>query len=298
MHARHLFGPALALCIVACGAAPTTSSSSEAAGGDVAAQSLTGSIAVGSIVETTAALNLRSGPSTGDDVVDVITKGARATIVDATPQGGFYHLSWNGEDGWSSGRYLELISSPPPPSTDDAGAPASDDSGSSAPAPGLGVGAGAAPWTCSGSYATTPVDTGSYYLTAFGCWVDSGGGVHTDPGDNCIPGCLSQAHSAGLCAPGSSGPSCEESVTWYVADAGRFGCLQRLRVTNPTNGKSVIAVALDYGPACWVENDVSHGVLDASGAVDRYLFGADEGYDDKAGVVIELVADTTPLGPE
>jgi hypothetical protein len=297
MHARQRFGPALALLIVACGAAPT-SSSTESAGGDVAAQSLTGTIAVGSVVQTTGDLNLRSGPSTSDDVIDVLPKGTQATIVDATPQGGFYHLSWNGEDGWSSGRYLELISSPPPPTPADAGAPISTDSGSSGPAASLGVGAGAAPWTCTGSYSVTPVDTGSYYLTSFGCWTDSSGTVHTDPGDNCIPGCLSKAQNSGLCPAGSSGPDCEESVTWYVADAGRFGCLQRLRIINPSNGKSVIAVALDYGPACWVEDDVSHGVLDASGAVDRYLFGSDEGYDDKAGVVIELVDGATPLGPE
>jgi hypothetical protein len=150
---------------------------------------------------------------------------------------------------------------------------------------------------CGGSYGTQKSTTGNYDLTAFGCWKDASGGVHTDPGDNCIPTCLSQAHSSGLCAAGSSGASCEESVTWYTADAARFGCLARLKITNPANGKSVIAVALDYGPSCSVEHSVSSPVLDASGRIDRYLFGADQGAVDRAKVHVVEVDPSTPLGP-
>jgi hypothetical protein len=94
-----------------------------------------------------------------------------------------------------------------------------------------------------------------------------------------------------------SGPGCEESVTWYTADAARFGCLARLKITNPANGKSVIAVALDYGPACWVENNVNYPVLDASGRVDRYLFGEDHGAVDRAKIHVVEVDPSTPLGP-
>ena len=104
-------------------------------------------------------------------------------------------------------------------------------------------------FTCTGSYATTPVQNGDYYLTAFGCWVDANGGVQTDPQDNCIPSCLAQAKAKGLCLPGDTGPQCEERVDWYTADGARFGCLARLRVTNPKTGKSLIAVALDFGPS-------------------------------------------------
>ena len=153
-------------------------------------------------------------------------------------------------------------------------------------------------FSCTGSYGTVPVNDGNYYVTEFGCYVDSSGTVHTDPDDNCIPSCLSKARAAGLCPAGSTGPQCEEALDWYTADGARFGCLARLRVTNPANGKTVIAVALDYGPGCPGENGVTHAVLDASGAVDDYLFGGPEGASDRALVHVVQVADTTPLGPE
>jgi hypothetical protein len=151
--------------------------------------------------------------------------------------------------------------------------------------------------SCTASWGTTKSTSGDYFVTAFGCWVDSGGVVHTDSGDNCIPTCLSQARSSGLCQASDTGPQCEERVTWYTADAARFGCLARLRITNPVNGKSVIAVALDYGPSCTVENGVSFPVLDASGRVDRLLFGSDQGSTDRSLVHVVEVDSSTPLGP-
>ncbi len=250
---------------------------------------------VGATVQATANVNLRDGASTSNDILDVIPNGDSATVVEASAVDGFYHVRWNGEDGFSSGRYLRLVDGGATGGGGSTGGSSGADPGASpsgAPAP------GGAPWTCSGSYATTPVDSGSYYLTEFGCWVDGAGAAHGDPGDNCIPGCLSQAHAAGLCAAGSSGKSCEQSVNYYIADAGRFGCLTRVRVRNPANGKSVIAVTLDYGPACWVEQEVSHGLVDASAPVNRWLFGSDMGVSDRAPITIEIVDGSTPLGPE
>lgn len=151
--------------------------------------------------------------------------------------------------------------------------------------------------SCPGSYGTEKSTAGDYYVTAFGCWVDAQGTVHTDPGDNCIPSCLSQAKAAGLCDAADTGPQCEERLTWFTADGARFGCLARLRITNPANGKSVVAVALDYGPACSLERSVSFPILDASGRVDRYLFGSDQGAVDRALVHVVEVDATTPLGP-
>jgi len=151
--------------------------------------------------------------------------------------------------------------------------------------------------TCTASWGTTKSTSGDYFVTAFGCWVDSGGVVHTDSGDNCIPTCLSQARSSGLCQASDTGPQCEERVTWYTADAARFGCLARVRITNPATGKSVIAVALDYGPSCTVENGVSFPVLDASGRIDRLLFGSDQGSTDRSLVHVVEVDSSTPLGP-
>jgi hypothetical protein len=154
-----------------------------------------------------------------------------------------------------------------------------------------------ASWACSGSYGTAKMDDGNYYATSFGCWVDGNGDPHSDPGDNCIPGCLNQAQNAGLCA-GMSGPACEQSVNWFAADAGRYGCLARLRVTNPANGKSVVVVALDYGPACWVEDQVDDGVLDLSYPSTNYLFGDQVGVLEKKGVHVVEVDPSTPLGPQ
>jgi hypothetical protein len=42
---------------------------------------------------------------------------------------------------------------------------------------------------------------------------------------------------------------------------------------------------------------VNNAVLDASGRIDDYLFGAQEGASDRAGVHVVQVDDSTPLGP-
>lgn len=142
-----------------------------------------------------------------------------------------------------------------------------------------------------------PAADGDYDITAFGCWVDAQGVKHGDPGDNCVPSCLTQLRAAGLCPPGESGKACEERITWFTAYAARFGCGARLRIENPKNGKAVIAVAIDQGPACSVEARVSKAALDASGRVNRHLFGADQGIVDKSLVHVVEVDRTTPLGP-
>jgi hypothetical protein len=151
--------------------------------------------------------------------------------------------------------------------------------------------------SCTGSYGTIPSQDGNYYISQFGCWVDPSGTVQTDPGDNCIPSCLSKAIAAGVCMPGDTGPQCEERVNWYTADAARFGCLARLRVTNPKTGKAVIAVALDYGPACTGENAVNMEVLDSSGRIDLELFGGPQGGVDHSLVHVVQVDPSYPLGP-
>jgi hypothetical protein len=183
---------------------------------------------------------------------------------------------------------------PPPPSADaslatDAASPDAADAADAGPP---------IPWSCTGSYGTTRAADGDYFITAFGCWKDATGGLHGDSGDNCIPGCLAQAKTAGVCLAGETGKQCEERVTWFTADAGRFGCLAKVKVTNPNTGKSVVAIALDFGPSCKsVEQKVQKAVLDASGRVDRELFGADQGFADHALVHVTEVPDATALGP-
>ncbi len=153
-------------------------------------------------------------------------------------------------------------------------------------------------WSCGGSYGTSKSTSGDYYTTSFGCWVDSSGTAHGDSGDNCIPACLSQARSSGLCQSGWSGKTCEQKVNWYIADSGRFGCLARVRLTNPKNGKAVVVVALDAGPACWVEAKVSKGIIDMSPPTAIYLFGTSSiGATEKQLVHAVEVDKSTPLGP-
>jgi hypothetical protein len=151
-------------------------------------------------------------------------------------------------------------------------------------------------WSCDGTWGTKKAENGDYYITAFGCYKDANGTMHQDPGDNCIPACLSQAKSSGLCA-NMTGPTCEATVNWYAADAGRFGCLARLRVTNPANGKAVVVVALDYGPNCSIEKQASHAALDLSYPANDYLFGSEQGIVDKSKVHVVEVDASTPLGP-
>jgi hypothetical protein len=149
--------------------------------------------------------------------------------------------------------------------------------------------------TCSHGYYTKPATGGVYYATDFGCSVKEDGTHFSDPGDNCIPGCLAQAQQS-ICA-GKSGPACEYAVTWYVADAARLGCMSRVQVTNPANGKSAVMLVLDYGPACRVEDNVSHAVLDMSYRGIMYLFGEEHGAVDRAKVTVTPVPSSTPLGP-
>ena len=158
-------------------------------------------------------------------------------------------------------------------------------------------------WTCSGTTGLGANPAGSYYATSFGCWTDDNGGTHGDGQDNCIPYCQSGAAAQGrgaayeaLCG-GLTGRRCEETVNWYVADSDRFGCMTRLKVTNPANGKAAIVVVLDKGPSCTIERRVDHWVLDASSRVTDYLFGGQTAATERAAVQVEIVADTTPLGP-
>jgi hypothetical protein len=152
-------------------------------------------------------------------------------------------------------------------------------------------------WSCTAVQGTVKAQDGDYYLTSFGCWTDSSGVTHGDAGDNCIPGCLSTAKTAGVCQSAWTGKQCEEKVNYYTANNGRFPCLQRVRISNPKNGKRVVAVVLDGGPACWVEQKVSKALLDASTPVALHLFGAAQGWSDKALVHVVEVDNSTPLGP-
>ncbi|MBL8956371.1 MAG: SH3 domain-containing protein [Myxococcaceae bacterium] len=80
---------------------------------DSVSSELSSGVPIGSVLSTTANLNLRTGPGTGSSVRLVIPKGGRVTTVNrTTPSGGWYNVKYNGVTGWSSGKYLKLVSSP------------------------------------------------------------------------------------------------------------------------------------------------------------------------------------------
>jgi len=62
---------------------------------ETATQSLAGTQLLGSTLKTTGNLNLRTGPSTSYSVRAVMPLGAKVTVVDATPSGGFYNVKYN-----------------------------------------------------------------------------------------------------------------------------------------------------------------------------------------------------------
>ncbi len=136
-------------------------------------------------------------------------------------------------------------------------------------------------------FATKQAADGKYRMTAFGC-----SDASRDRQDNCLPSCLPKARQSNGICEGMSGRQCEENTAYYTADAGRFGCLTRLRITNHKAKKSVVAAVLDHGPSCAVEaSSTGKPVLDASSPVNRYLFGSDKGKYDNAMVEVEVLDD-------
>lgn len=152
------------------------------------------------------------------------------------------------------------------------------------------------PGSCDGPGGNTSTEVpsnGLFSTSWFGCYYDNGE-IIQDPGDNCEFACGDR----GLC-PGLSGPECEAELQWFAADADRFGCGGRIRVTNCENGNAVILTTLDRGPNCnSVEMECGAPVLDVSHDAMVYLFDGNEyGGCDLQGVVVEPVDDSTPLGP-
>jgi hypothetical protein len=98
-----------AACVVGCSGSEGSGGSGEAADDSVTSESsaLSSDEGVGTTLHTTAYLNLRTGPSTGHSVILVIPDGAAVTVKDAKPDGGWYHIEYDGHEGWSSGAYLK-----------------------------------------------------------------------------------------------------------------------------------------------------------------------------------------------
>lgn len=74
------------------------------------ADAITGNVAVGSTLVSTADVNLRTGPSTSYKILHVVPKGSKVTVVASAPQNGFYKIKHNGVTGWSYGQYYNASS--------------------------------------------------------------------------------------------------------------------------------------------------------------------------------------------
>jgi uncharacterized protein YgiM (DUF1202 family) len=72
---------------------------------------VSGPVAVGTVLETVTDLNLRSGPSTSNAVLEVMAAGSLVAAVAKDPENSFYKVDHNGTVGWSHGGYLRASSS-------------------------------------------------------------------------------------------------------------------------------------------------------------------------------------------
>ncbi len=67
---------------------------------------------IGTTLETTADLNLRSGPTTSDAVLRVMPQGSQVvTVNQTTSKGGFLNVKHSGLEGWASAKYLKVVQS-------------------------------------------------------------------------------------------------------------------------------------------------------------------------------------------
>ncbi|MEZ4408768.1 MAG: hypothetical protein R3A52_20195 [Polyangiales bacterium] len=83
----------------------------------------------------------------------------------------------------------------------------------------------------------------------------------------------------------------------YIADAWRFGCGAKVRVTNPRTGRWCVAEVADVGPNICVERAARRPIIDASPVITRELFNASSaGWSDRITVRAEMVPRDTPLG--
>lgn len=79
----------------------------------------------GSTLATTADVNFRTGPSTSYAIIRVLSLGTTVSVVNATPQNGFYNVQYDGTKGWVYGSYVKLSSGGKDDSGSDSGSTSS-----------------------------------------------------------------------------------------------------------------------------------------------------------------------------
>jgi uncharacterized protein YraI len=172
---------------------------------------LTGDLPIGSILATTAALNLRNGPGTSNSVRLVMPNAAQVTTVNtSTPSNGWYNIKYNGVTGWSSGQYLKLISSPPPDMGGGTGGGASSGGTGGGTSSG-GTTSDITSATRDGAVLRAKSAVGGSYWWGHGKWYPNDVGGNNQAA-SCTGSCPNCSHS------GSSGADCSGYVAklWQV----------------------------------------------------------------------------------
>lgn len=83
-------------------------------GADGAVPSNEVSYPIGTLLETTADLNLRDAPSTAGKVLRVMPNGSQVVTVNVTTsQNGFLNVKHSGLEGWAAAKYLKKVVPPP-----------------------------------------------------------------------------------------------------------------------------------------------------------------------------------------
>lgn len=72
----------------------------------VSADALSGNRPVGSTLQTTANLNLRTGPSTSQQILLTMPRGSNVSVVASQPSGAWYQIKYGSRTGWAHGNYL------------------------------------------------------------------------------------------------------------------------------------------------------------------------------------------------
>ncbi len=136
---------------------------------------LSAGVPIGSVLKTTAGLNLRTGASTSFSIRLVIPQGATVTTVNAaSPSNGWYNVKYNGVTGWSSGQYFTLVSSPAP-----SGGGSSGGTGSLSP-------------DRAGAISRAQSGVGFSYYWGHGSWIPNGASANYG---SCSGNCPSCSHS-------------------------------------------------------------------------------------------------------
>ncbi|MBK7584694.1 MAG: SH3 domain-containing protein [Myxococcales bacterium] len=172
----------------------------------------------GTVMTATGDVNLRSGPSTSYQVLDVVVGGSQVKLVSAATQNGYYNIDFNGTVGWSSSKYYTSSGNGGGGSGGSGGGAVGGDPGGSGGAVGGGSGGGSAGGSAGSAGGSPVLDSAMARAAAgvgFSYWWGHGRfrseGVNGNAG-SCSGSCPSCSHS------GSYGADCSGFVAkvWQV----------------------------------------------------------------------------------